>query len=181
MSAPDYAIVGRIRKPHGIRGEVVVEPVTDAPEAIFASGARVFVGGTSPEPPTSPAALREARVERGRGQAEAWLVKLDVIADRNAAERWRDRYLFLPVEELAAPGADEVYLHELAGMTAVLAEGDVAVGEVVAWYELPQGLVLEIRKPDGVLVMVPYDPRVVREVDVDARRIVLTPPDGLLD
>lgn len=179
MSAPEYAIVGRIRKPHGIRGEVVIEPVTDAPEAVFASGARVFVGGTAPEPPAT--AMREAHVERARGQRDAWLVKLDVIADRNEAERWRDRYVFLPESELAAPGPDEVYLHELAGMTAVLAADGTTVGEVVAWYELPQGLVLEVSKPDGALVMVPYDARVIREVDVDTRRIVLTPPEGLLD
>jgi 16S rRNA processing protein RimM len=186
VSSPEFAIVGRIRKPHGIRGEVVVEPVTSAPEAIFASGARVFVGGTSPEPP-APAALREVRIERARGQVDAWLVKLDAVADRNEAERWRDRYVFLPEDELPAPAPDEVYLHEFEGMTVVVASASAdggeptVVGEVVAWYELPQGLVLEIKKLDGALAMVPYNATVVREVDLDARRIVLTPPDGLLD
>ena len=189
MAAPGYAIVGRIRKPHGIRGEVVVELVTDAPEAIFASGARVFVGTTQPEPPAA-AAMREARVERGRDQGAVWLVKLDAIADRNEAERWRDRYVFVPEDELPPPGDDQVYLHELVGMTAVLAAGAegiegapvaATVGPVVAWYELPQGLVIEVQKADGTLVMVPYIPTIVREVDVEARRVVLTPPDGLLD
>jgi 16S rRNA processing protein RimM len=110
-----------------------------------------------------------------------WLVKLDAIPDRNEAERWRDRYVFLPEGELPPPGEDQVYLHDLVGMTAVLAESGDAVGEVVAWYELPQGLVVELQKPDGALVMVPYNPTIVKEVDVDARRVVLTPPDGLLD
>ena len=183
MTAPGFAIVGRIRKPHGIRGEVVVEPVTDAPEAVFASGARVFVGGTSPEPPSSADALREARIERARGQTDAWLVKLDVIADRNEAERWRDRYVFLPDEELPPVGPDEVYLHELVGMAAILADdaAGAPVGEIVGWFELPQGYVLELKKPDGALVLVPYIPTVIREVDVEHRRVVLTPPEGLLD
>lgn len=180
MTATEYAIVGRIRKPHGIRGEVVVELVTDAPEAIFASGARVFVGTTAPEPPDA-AALREVRVERGRDQGDVWLVKFDTIADRNEAERWRDRYVFLPVVELRPAGDDEVYLHELVGMTALLAEGEEPVGEIVAWYQLPQGLVIEVEKGDGTLVMVPYIPTIVREVDVATRRVLLTPPDGLLD
>ena len=182
MATPEFAIVGRIRKPHGIRGEVVVELVTDAPEAMFASGARVFVGTTAPEPPEPP--MPEARIERGRDQGGVWLVKLDAIADRNAAERWRDRYLFVPESELPPPAADEVYLHELPGMTVVLADAaasDVAIGEVEAWYEMPQGLVIEIRKADGTLAMVPYIPSIVKEVDVDARRVVLTPPEGLLD
>ena len=179
MATPEFAIVGRIRKPHGIRGEVVVEPVTDAPEAMFASGARVFVGSTAPEPPST--AMREARIERARDQGAVWLVKLDGIADRNDAERWRDRYLFVPETELPPPAADEVYLHDLPGMTVVLAESGVVVGEVEAWYELPQGLVVEVKKPDGALVLVPYIPTVVKEVDVGARRVMLTPPEGLLD
>ena len=181
MTAPEYAIVGRIRKPHGIRGEVVVELVTDAPEAIFASGARVFVGGTAPEPPASASGMRDARVERGRDQGGVWLVKLDTIADRNEAERWRDRYVFLPESELPPPGEDEVYLHELVGMTAALAESGDVVGEIVAWYELPQGLVIEVKKENGALALVPYIPSIVKEVDVDARRVMLTPPDGLFD
>ena len=179
MATPEFAIVGRIRKPHGIRGEVVVEPVTDAPEAMFASGARVFVGTTSPEPPQ--AAMREARIERARDQGNVWLVKLDAITDRNDAERWRDRYLYVPDSELPPPGADEVYLHDLPGMTVVLAESGAVVGEVEAWYELPQGLVVEVKKADGALVMVPYIPSIVQEVDVDAKRVLITPPEGLLD
>jgi len=179
VATPEFAIVGRIRKPHGIRGEVVVEPVTDAPEAMFASGARVFVGSTSPEPPR--AAMREARIERARDQGAVWLVKLDGIADRNDAERWRDRYLYVPESELRAPAADEVYLHDLPGMAVVLAGSGDVVGEVEAWYELPQGLVVEVKKADGTLVMVPYIPSIVKEVDVEARRVVLTPPEGLLD
>ena len=179
MSTPEFAIVGRIRKPHGIRGEVVVEPVTDAPEAMFASGARVFVGTTAPEPPATP--MREAKIERARDQGAVWLVKLDTIADRNEAERWRDRYVYVPETELHPPKADEVYLHDLPGMSVVLADTGDAVGEVEAWYELPQGLVIEVKKPDGTLVMVPYIPSVVKEVDVEAKRVLLTPPDGLLD
>jgi 16S rRNA processing protein RimM len=179
VATPEFAIVGRIRKPHGIRGEVVVELVTDAPGAIFPSGARVFVGTTSPEPPTTP--MREARIERARDQGAMWLVKLDTIADRNEAERWRERYVYVPESELPTPAADEVYLHELPGMTVVLAESEDVVGEVEAWYELPQGLVIEMKKSDGTLVMVPYIPSVVKEVDVDARRVTITPPDGLLD
>ena len=44
MSQPEYAIVGLIRKAQGIRGEVVIEPLTDKPDVVFASGSRVFAG-----------------------------------------------------------------------------------------------------------------------------------------
>ena len=47
MPASEYAIVGLIRKAQGIRGEVVVEPLTDKPDVVFASGSRVFAGTAS--------------------------------------------------------------------------------------------------------------------------------------
>ena len=43
-TTPAFIIVGRVRKAHGIRGEVVVETITDAPDAIFAAGRRLFAG-----------------------------------------------------------------------------------------------------------------------------------------
>ena len=47
MSAPALMIVGRVRKAHGIRGELLVEPITDAPDAVFVSGRRLFAGTAS--------------------------------------------------------------------------------------------------------------------------------------
>jgi 16S rRNA processing protein RimM len=188
MAAPELALVGRIRKPHGIRGEVVVEPVTDAPEAIFASGRRLFVG-TEDGAPLSARDAEGARtdgahgivtIERARGVDGAWLVKLEGIADRNAAERWRGRGLLLPLAELPAPAEDEIYYHDLVGMRVVLAD-DTPVGEVVALYELPQGLVLEVARAGRGAALVPWQPRIVSEVDVDAGVVRITPPDGLLD
>ena len=188
MTAPELALVGRIRKPHGIRGEVVVEPVTDAPEAIFASGRRLFVGTGDGAPlPARDAAGAPTdgghgvvTIERARGQEGAWLIKLAGVADRNQAERWRGRALLLPLAELPAPAEDEIYFHDLIGMRVVLAD-DTPVGEVVALYELPQGLVLEVSRDGRPAALVPYQPNVVAEVDVEARRIRITPPEGLLD
>ena len=188
MTAPELALVGRIRKPHGIRGEVVVEPVTDAPEAIFASGRRLFVGTEDGAPLPARDADGVSRegthgvvtIERARGQDGAWLVKLEGVADRNAAERWRGRALLLPLADLPAPADDEIYFHDLVGMRVVLADG-TPVGEVFALYELPQGLVLEVTRPDRPAALVPYQPNVVTEVDVDAGLVRIAPPEGLLD
>ena len=189
MTAPELALVGRIRKPHGIRGEVVVEAVTDAPEAIFASGRLLFIGTESGAPLPARATDGEAiaghehravRIERARPVDGAWLVKLAGVADRTAAERWRGRGLLLPFAELPAPADDEIYYHDLVGMRVVLAD-DTPVGDVVALFELPQGLVLEVARPGRGTALVPYQPHVVSEVDVDARTLRIAPPDGLLD
>src|SRR5215218_5394096 len=102
-------IVGRVRKAHGIRGDLVVEPITDAPGAIFAPGARVFTGGTSPEPlPAREAAHwpRELTVTKSTRFKEGLIVSFAEVAGRTDAERWRERYLLVPEAELAPPRPD---------------------------------------------------------------------------
>ena len=177
MTAPEYAIIGRVRRAHGIRGELVVEPVTDAPDAIFASGRRVFVGRADGE---LPDASRTLVVARARDFKEGLLVMFEGLADRNEAERLRDRTLHVPVDELPPPDEDEVYFHDLIGMRAQLGDGTL-VGEVETLWELPQALTLEIRRPKGDTVLVPWLPQMVSGVDTEARVVTLTPPEGLLE
>ena len=177
MTAPEYAIVGRVRRAHGIRGELVVEAVTDAPDAIFASGHRVFVGRADG---TVPADAPTLVVARTRDFKEGLLVAFEGLSDRNEAERYRERTFLVPVEELPAPDEDEVYYHDLVGMAVRLADG-TPVGEVVSLYELPQALTIEVRRAAGDLVLVPWIPEMVSEVDTGARVVTITPPEGLLE
>ena len=176
----EFAAVGLIRRAHGIRGEVVVETITDEPGAIFAPGRRVFAGtagGALADPAKGgPAELVVLRSSPFKG---GLIVAFDAITDRTIAERWRDRYLLLPVEELSPPADDEVYFHELIGMRVELASGE-AVGEVAELYELPQGIVLDVKRPSGSVV-IPYRPDVVTSVDVDRRVVVIDPPAGMLE
>ena len=182
--APAFVIVGRVRKAHGIRGELVVEPISDEPDAIFASGRRFSVGDAEGRPDARGTTLE---VSSARPFKEGFLVTFAGVSDRNAADLWRDRYLLIPESELPSPADDEIYLHDVPGMSVELPDGTV-VGRVVTVWELPQGLVLDVaRVPADVegkgasTVMIPYDERTVHTVDRDARRIVVELPDGLLD
>ena len=180
MTAPDFIIVGRVRKAHGIRGEVVVETITDEPDAVFASGRRVFAGTADGD--LSPART-ELHVTTSRPFNEGLLVGFAEIPDRNVAETWRGRYLLAPASELSAPADDEVYVHDLLGMAVVDADG-VPVGTVEEIYELPQGLALDVRRApprEKDTVMLNYDDRTIASVDTEARVIVVTPPEGLLE
>lgn len=189
MTAPAFAIVGRIRKAHGIRGEVVVEPITDEPDAIFAAGRRVFAGTADGSLVPPPGTLRDGRdpgprelhVRHSSPFKGGLLVAFDAIADRTEAERWRERYLLVPVEELTPPGDDEVYVHDLVGMRVEHAAGAAGeIGRVTTTFDLPQGLMLEVRTAAG-RVLIPYRPEIVTRVDVDARVIYVDPPEGLLE
>ncbi len=180
MPTPAFIIVGRIRKAHGVRGEVVVETITDAPDAIFASGRRVFAGSVSGNIMPS---RQELLVDSARPFNEGLLVRFAEIVDRTAADLWRGRYLLVPEAEVPAPDDDEIYMHDLLGMRVVLV-GGAPLGIVEEFYELPQGLAIDVRRDaprEKETVMLLYDDNTVTSVDKDTRTIVVTPPEGLLE
>lgn len=175
MDTTQLIIVGRVRKAHGIRGDLVVEPITDEPDTVFAPGRRVFAGTASGDPAKGSPTLH---VESATPFKGGYIVHFTEIADRNVAETWRDRFLLLPSDELTPLGEGEVYVHELLGMRVELVSGEL-VGTVAETYELPQGLTLDVQRAEGS-VMIPFD-RVVTSVDRAARVIRIDPPAGLLD
>ena len=180
MTTPAFIIVGRVRKAHGIRGEVVVEPITDAPDAIFASGHRVFAGTASGDITPNRA---ELHVQSSRPFNDGYLIAFAEVPDRNAAETWRGRYLLVPADELPPPSDDEVYVHELPGMRVELADGQL-LGTVEETYELPQGLAIDVRRApphDERTVLLQFDERTIASVDREARVIIVTPPEGLVE
>jgi 16S rRNA processing protein RimM len=181
--ADALAVVGRVRKAHGIRGELVVEPLTNEPAAVFAAGRRLF-GGT---PEGSLLRLKPAdttpalTVRRASAFKEGLIVAVEELVDRTAAEVWRERTLLAVADELPPPEGDEIYLHELVGMRVALGDG-TAVGEVVDYFELPHGLMLELRREGRAdTALLPYRPEIVVEVDTGARVITVDPPVGLFE
>jgi 16S rRNA processing protein RimM len=169
-------IVGRVRKPQGLHGEVLVQPITDAPDAVFAPGARVHLGTTSGDPATGGADLT---VTRGRPFKDSWIVRFAGFESRDAVEGWRGRYLLAAPGDLPQLAPDEVYRHELLGLRVTDANAG-ELGVVAGLYDLPQGLTLEVERPQGA-ALIPYRPEIVTEVDLDVGVIRITAPPGLLD
>jgi 16S rRNA processing protein RimM len=170
---PDLLVVGRIGKPQGLRGEATVQVRTDDPDARFAAGAVLL---------TDPVERGPLTVAASRWQNGRLVVAFEDVADRNAAELLRNTLLQVDARTLPPPeDEDEFHDHVLRGMTAELADGTV-VGEVVDVLHLPHGDVLVVRRVgSGGEALVPFVREIVPEVDVSQRRVVLTPPEGLLD
>jgi 16S rRNA processing protein RimM len=169
--------VGIVRNAQGIRGEVVIEPLTDRPDAIFASGRRLFFadrGGVVNNERTDALTVGDARPFKG-----GLIVSFTEVADRNAAELLRGRFIVVPFAELEPPGEDEVYMHDLIGMTVALDTGE-RVGTVESLYELPQGLTLDVRTTRGS-VLVPYRPELIERTDQHARVVTVKRGTGLFD
>jgi 16S rRNA processing protein RimM len=118
-------------------------------------------------------------IENVRPFKGGMMVKFAGVPDRNEADLLRGRYVFSPFDELEPPAEDEVYLHDLLGMRVELDSG-TAVGEVTAYYELPQGLTLDVKTAKGS-VLVPYRPEIVERTDTEARVVVVKSDVGMFD
>jgi 16S rRNA processing protein RimM len=174
MSPARHLVVGRLRKPHGLKGDVTLFPLTDDPAAVFAPGRPVWLVGLDGETVAGPLSI-----ERSRAYHREWLVKFEGANDREALDPWRGLFLAVPPEQLAPPAGDEVYLHELEGFSVRLPD-ETALGLVSAVYELPAGLMIEVQGPKREFLL-PYRKEFVRQVDREGRRLVVTPPEGLVE
>jgi 16S rRNA processing protein RimM len=174
---PSHLVVGHLDKPHGTGGELYVWPLTDYPERVFAPGVVLSLGASDADVPSPD--LPPLRVVAARPFQRGLLVRFGGVDDRNQAELLRGHYLFQAFEDVAPLEEGEVFYHQLLDMKVFTVDG-VRVGTVVEVYEAGPSDLLEVRGPAG-LVMVPYRPEIVTEVDVDAGRLVIDPPEGLLE
>ena len=169
-------IVGRIGRPHGIRGEVVIGVRTDEPDLRFPVGA-VLGAGPTPDSDTPPAQLRVASARWHSGQL---LVAFAGVTDRTAAGELTGSWLSVDsgqLPEVADP--DEFRDHELIGLSVRTTAGD-PVGVVTDVLHHGQDL-LVVRRPAAEDCLVPFVKAIVPEVDVAAGLLVIDPPPGLLD
>ncbi|WP_262105032.1 ribosome maturation factor RimM [Arthrobacter sp. Marseille-P9274] len=160
--------VARIGKPHGIRGEVTVQVLTDAPEERFTPGARLVV---------EPERLGPLTVRSARWNKEILLLGFDEVGDRNGAEELRGVKLFVDSDD--HEDEDAWYEHELVGLKALV--GDEEVGRVTGLNTLPAQDQLVIEAANGEEILVPFVEQIVPEVDVDQGFVRLTPPPGLFE
>lgn len=173
---PEFLVVGHLTKPHGTRGDLLVRPLTDSPEAVFAAGQRVIVGDAEGGVGKSPL---ERVVERSRPYKRGWLAKLERVEDRNAALDLTGRYLLVPAAERGEPEEGEFFYHQLLGLEVETKDGQV-VGRVREVYETEPRHMLEV-KGGGRIHLVPFDRRIVMAVELEEGRLVIDPPEGLLD
>ena len=174
MAGPEHIVVGRIVKPHGIRGEVAVFPLTENEER-FEPGSRMLLCSSA----TGSGTLLAVRVESSRPHQGRWLLTLDRIEDRTHAEQHVGSYLFVPrAEAEAARADDEWFLHSLVGRRVVDDAGG-SLGVVLDVLETPGAVMLEIGEAGHSRRLLPF----IREfiARVGEGEIVVTPPEGWLE
>jgi 16S rRNA processing protein RimM len=172
----DTVVVGRIGRPHGVRGLVTVEVRTDDPDLRFAPGAVLR---------TEPASRGPLTVTGRKWHSGTLLLQLagpsgEVFDTREAVDTLRNTLLLVPVADLPEiEDPDSYYDHQLVGLSAQLPDGSV-VGEVTAVRHEAQDL-LVLRRTEGGDVLIPFVSAIVPAVDLAEGFVVVDPPEGLLD
>ena len=164
-------VVGRIGPARGVRGDVFVEPWTDVPEERFAPGAVLR---------TDPAEAGPLTVESSSTAGGKLVVRFADVAGRVAAEALRGVRLVIAADSRPAlDDPDEFYDTDLVGLSAVTVDGLElgSVGDVLH----TAGATYLVLNAEGRERLVPFVRAIVATVDLSAGRVVIDPPEGLLD
>jgi 16S rRNA processing protein RimM len=161
-------MIGQVLRPHGVRGEVRVEPFTDLPER-FEWLERIYVG----EPPQA-VVVDSVRFHQG-----TILLKLQGDDDRDAAEARRGQRLFVPEDEAIPLEEGEYFIHDLIGLKAFDDTGR-SLGTLVEVLETGANNVFVIRGPLGELLL-PDIPDVIHEIDFANSRLTIALLPGMGD
>ena len=159
-------------RPHGLRGEVRVTPHTDRPERFEGLGECVLWDEAS-----DARAVR--RITATRRQGDAVLLTLAGCESVDAARAIVGRLVALPRAQALPPPPGHVYLWQLVGCHVVTDDGR-AIGELRGIEPSPAHDLWVVQGAEREH-LIPAVPEIVLEVDVGARRVVIRPPEGLLD
>lgn len=153
-SEPEFICIGKIHRTHGIKGDVIMDPMTDFPERIR-RGKKVFIGEDH----------RPLTVARVRQKAPYLLIAFQEIEDETQAAEFRNTYVYVKTSDLPKLPDGEYYFHQLIGLDAVNMAGE-HIGTLADILETGANDVYVIRKKDGSEELVPDVPQFIQEIDV---------------
>ena len=175
MTGRESVSVAYVKKAHALEGELFVQLETDYPHEVFVAD-RVFrVSGGGPI-----GLAADLTLVRGRPHAGGWILQFREIEDRTLAERYKGRRLSVPREELVALRENEFFQHDLEGLAVLGPEGE-PLGKVSHVLGTDGPPLLAVETGSGEEHLVPFVAEFVEEVDLEAARIRIRPPAGLLE
>lgn len=183
-SAPDFADVapdtmvqiGFVFRPHGMEGELKVNPEHTDDPARFEELDVVYIG-RSPRQVTrhTISSVRYQQTKRGT----TVILGLADVGTRDDAETIAKLHVFAHEDDLEL-AEDEVFIHDLVGLTVLTEEGE-ELGTVANYMEMPAQDVFVVRRPNHEEAMIPAVEDFVIEIDIDGGRLVVRPLDGLIE
>ena len=173
MAASSLVVLGRLMKPHGIKGAIRVEYYAESPE-LLEKPLMLRAGRFAPRP---------VRIREWSLWKDQLILTIEGVNDRTQAEQMRGQELLIDASHLPEAEGNEPYLRDLLGLTVKLENGEV-VGELED-IDFPAGQEMwVIRAPEsegGYEVLLPAVPEFVLDIDLDAEVVTIAPPEGLLE
>ncbi len=165
---PEFLAVGKLLKPHGVRGEMRMEIWTDFPERLRA-GVTVYLGK----------ARHPARIKRLRGHTSSPLIAFDEFESREAVGAFRNQVIFVRTADLPPLPEGEMYQHQLLGLQVVTEDG-TPLGVIAEILETGVNDVFLVRPPQGKDLLIPDIDSVVLQVNLEIGQVRIRPLPGLL-
>ena len=176
--AEELLVVGRIVAAQGLKGELRVNPLSDFPERFTRPGRRWL---SQRQGPAEAVQLLSGRQLPGK---ELFVIRLEGVADRDAAEALVGRELLVPSADRPRLKPGEFHLLDLVGLEVRLLEAEGSAGALVGTVRdlLHAGNdLLEVERPQGEPLLIPFVAAIVPRVELAQGWIGITPPPGLLD
>lgn len=161
--------VAAVMGSHGVRGNVKIKPFTETPESLGRFDKVFLEDGQQ-------VSLKILSL----GSKGVVLARLGKVESRDASDAMRGQHLYVDRAALPDLADDEIYHADLLGLDAVLADGS-ALGKIAAIHDFGAGDVVEIMPTYGTSIMLPFGGAALLAIELDKGRVVLAPPDGLLD
>lgn len=156
---PAFVVIGRLLRPHGVHGEILMEAFTDFPERIQ-KGKIVYIGEDF-----LPVTIRSYRM-----QLNQFIISLDGFYDRDEIGRFRNQIVFIRVDDIPPLEPGEYYHHQVLGLQVIDASGS-DLGSVTDILETGANDVLVITTQRGDQILLPFIDSVILEVDL-ARSLI---------
>jgi len=164
---PEYLVIGFLRRPHGVKGEILMDLHTDFPERLKI-GRTLFLGDAH-----TPAVLTGAR-----SQGAAMLVQLQGVGTPEAAGKLRNTWVSVRRSDVPGLPAGQIYQHDLIGLS-VVDEESVPLGRITEIIETGANDVYVVTPDKGAELLLPAIPSVILDLDLAARRMRVHVLDGL--
>jgi len=172
MQSKRLIVAGKVAKPHGLKGEICIEPYVDSP-SVLDGISRVYLQLPGKKP-------RPFALTGWRPHLQYLLVFLDKIQGRDMVDPWRGAEFLLREKDLPPLGDDEVYVMDMIGLTVRLEDG-AELGTLEDIQFLPSHELWRIVSPDGREILLPAVPEFVLDIDLDNGVAIVAPPEGLLE
>lgn len=170
---PDYLLLGRVLRPHGVRGELKVSILTDYPERLRELKAVYLGSGVDDRSPTQHM-IQAVRFHQGYA-----LIKFKEVPDRTAAERYRELFVMIDTANAVPLEENEFYLYQLIGLHVETDDG-LILGTIAEVLETGANDVYVLHSDQFGELLIPAHDETILKIDLQAEIVTVKLPDGLL-